>query len=113
MSAIAALRRQRIVEDLMVERGRQEALLAEGRFAFTCADEDIYDHTKLAVLVEEVGEVSRVLCDSFNNDELDLYSLRRELVQVAAVAVAWIEAVDAQPTAEEVGKPLGSAEESA
>lgn len=41
---------------------------------------------KLAVLTEEVGEVARAICD----DEGEV-RLRAELIQVAAVAVAWAE----------------------
>ncbi len=41
---------------------------------------------KLAVLTEEVGEVAKALL------EHDREGLRDELVQVAAVAVAWLEA---------------------
>lgn len=51
----------------------------------------------LPVLVEEVGEVSRVLCD-YRHGLLDSErrdaELRAELVQVAAMAVAWLEAID-------------------
>lgn len=69
-----------------VERARQEQLKAEGKFAATCAD-DIPAGAKLAVLVEEVGEVARAIC------ERDPEAMREELVQVAAVAVAWVEAL--------------------
>lgn len=75
------------------ERERQEELQRTGAFAFTCAASDIYDNSKLAVLVEEVGEVARVLCEAVNNDELDEVKLREELVQVAAVAVSWVESL--------------------
>jgi NTP pyrophosphatase (non-canonical NTP hydrolase) len=42
-----------------------------------------------AILGEEVGEVSRVLLE-----DLDAKRLRAELVQIAAVAVAWVETID-------------------
>lgn len=52
----------------------------------------------LAVLTEEVGEVARVLCEqslgSFVGDAIVRDRLREELVQVAAMACAWIAAVD-------------------
>jgi NTP pyrophosphatase (non-canonical NTP hydrolase) len=54
------------------------------------------DHTYAAVLTEEVGEVCKAWL------ERDTAALREELVQVAAVAVAWIEELDnggAQPRA--------------
>lgn len=46
---------------------------------------------KLAVLTEEVGEVARGLLD-----RAALLDLKAELVQVAAVAVAWVEAIDTE-----------------
>jgi len=47
------------------------------------------DYTvKVAVLAEEVGEVARAVLDVEHTDRL-----RTELVQVAAVAVAWLEAL--------------------
>ena len=46
----------------------------------------------LAILVEEVGEAARA---SLANKSDGPQDLRAELVQVAAVAVAWIETIDA------------------
>ena len=43
---------------------------------------------KVAVLAEEVGEVSRAVLDYAHPEQL-----RTELVQVAAVAVAWLESM--------------------
>ena len=43
---------------------------------------------KAAVLTEETGEVVRAVLDIERGDQL-----RRELVQVAAVAVAWLESL--------------------
>lgn len=48
---------------------------------------DVTDIVKAAVLTEETGEVVRAVLE----DDDD--GLRRELVQVAAVAVAWLEAL--------------------
>ena len=50
-----------------------------------CSSPDVDDRTKAAVLMEEAGEVARAI--------LDGHDLRAELVQVAAVAVAWLEAI--------------------
>lgn len=69
------------------ERRRQDKLKADGKFAWTCADKTIHNDVKLKVLAEEFGEVARALCES------DTDNLRTELVQVAAVAVAWLEAL--------------------
>lgn len=46
------------------------------------------DHTYAAVLGEEFGEA----CQAWI--ELDVSALREELIQVAAVAVAWVEEID-------------------
>jgi NTP pyrophosphatase (non-canonical NTP hydrolase) len=51
------------------------------------------DTTWLAILTEEVGEAAQaVLHDKFGGKAAG--ELRWELIQVAAVAVAWIEAID-------------------
>ena len=52
-----------------------------------CSSESIDWTTKAAVLGEECGEVARAVL------EADPTALRTELVQVAAVAVAWLEAM--------------------
>ncbi len=50
-----------------------------------CSSPDVHPTTKAAVLAEEAGEVARAVLDR------DDQQLRAELVQVAAVAVAWLE----------------------
>lgn len=77
----AFVRRLRILREVRVERERQELL----RDAGTIGPVDT-DGQRLAVLVEEVGEVARAMNDG--------KGLREELIQVAAVAVAWVEAID-------------------
>lgn len=63
---------------------------------------DVDSPRRLAVLVEEVGEVARELNERplrtwpRNADNVDAL-LRAELVQVAAMAVAWIAAIDGNP----------------
>jgi NTP pyrophosphatase (non-canonical NTP hydrolase) len=52
-----------------------------------CSSKSVSNDTKAAVLAEECGEVARAVL------EQDTDGLRRELVQVAAVAVAWLEAL--------------------
>lgn len=77
------------------ERNRQEQLKAEGKFLFTCADDAMADTERLAVLTEEVGEVAREVLELQNlvEEKGDVDRLRTELVQVAAIAVAWVEAL--------------------
>jgi NTP pyrophosphatase (non-canonical NTP hydrolase) len=53
-----------------------------------CSSRTIAPVVKVAVLSEECGEVARAVL------ELDPAHLRTELVQVAAVAVAWLESLE-------------------
>jgi NTP pyrophosphatase (non-canonical NTP hydrolase) len=73
--------------DIIVERYRQQELRDKRRIPFTCDNASIAPEKKLAVLVEEVGEVASALQPDGGN-------LREELVQVAAVALAWLEALE-------------------
>lgn len=73
------------------ERDRQERLRAEGKFSETCASITMSPHVKLAVLMEEVGEVATELCEP---SRLSAVKLRNELIQVAAVCVAWLESME-------------------
>ena len=52
-----------------------------------CSSTDVEPIVKSSVLAEECGEVARAVLD--RDDE----ALYRELVQVAAVAVAWLESL--------------------
>jgi NTP pyrophosphatase (non-canonical NTP hydrolase) len=81
-----------------IERLRQDTKKAEGRFRFTCADDGMTPEEKLTVLAEEFGEVAtetstmigrRQRRNSIGTPE----ALYKELVQVAAVAVAWAESL--------------------
>lgn len=80
-----------ILDEILAERARQEELVAEGKFSTSCATRDgMTDAERLAVLVEEVGEAATEVLGRARG------ALREELVQVAAVAVAWIEGIDAE-----------------
>lgn len=60
---------------------------------------DFDDPDWFSVLTEEVGEVARVINDyrhGLLTDDQRMAELRSELVQVAAMAVAWIDAIDAR-----------------
>lgn len=82
-----------IYEEITLERARQNQLKAEGRFEFTCADPESNDFYALAVLTEELGEVARAAMGA-KGFVMDGGDLRKELIQVAAVAVAWLEMLD-------------------
>jgi len=91
-----------ILEDVRDERCRQEALRAQGKFPATCAtvgENEMSDDRCMTVLGEEVGEVAKEL----NERDIALgklhpmrpiNKLRAELIQVAAVTVAWVERID-------------------
>ena len=66
---------------LLEERKRQEAKHPSS----TCASDLIPEGDKVAILTEELGEVARAVLDK------DDAQLEKELIHVAAVAVAWLE----------------------
>jgi len=70
------------------ERRRQRKLYVEGKITHRCEDPTVTSGHKLSVLTEEVGEVARAL-----NDNEPKENLKAELIQVAAVAVAWAESL--------------------
>lgn len=51
-------------------------------------------HERLAILVEEVGEVAHELTYDQDGDPTKLV---KELIQVAAMAASWIEVLEGQP----------------
>lgn len=99
-----------VLRDVEAERQRQEqigeAKRAQGIDWRSCADPAMAggDDRRYVVLGEEVGEVARALLErgfvpkhlEGQVDAIGDPELRAELVQVAAVAVAWVEAIDAR-----------------
>lgn len=86
--------------DIGCERSRQESMKAAGRFTHTPFDSEMRNAERLAVLVEEVGEVARALLERAklsNDGKHDRAALRKELIQVAAVACAWAERLTENP----------------
>jgi len=82
-------KRTTVLENVLEERGRQEADCRDGVHPFTCANPKVPSLCKLPVLLEEVGEVAEVL----QAPEPDRERLYNELIQVAAAAVAWAESL--------------------
>ena len=100
-------RQASVVAAIIRERMRQDALKSRGKFKYTCADSQMLSSEKFLVLSEEVGEVARAILNlqDFSTDYgADLGKVRVELIQVAAVSVAWIEFIDSilypEPVAE-------------
>jgi hypothetical protein len=75
----------RVLNAVRVERVRQDNLIAEG-LPIDCTDRGVPLADKLAVLAEEFGEVARAVLEPEQN-------LYEELIQTAAVAVAWAESL--------------------
>jgi len=85
-----------VLDAIDSERSRQERLKADGKFAHSCADAGISNAERFLVLAEEFGEVGHELNEAIGEGRiLNMTKLRTELVQVAAVCVAWCEAIDA------------------
>jgi len=91
---------QLIIEAITCERARQQQLMRDGKFRQTCASKFIGDGTRLTILAKAFGEIARGVCEvdpflhlSFppaatrEHDE----KIKTELIQLAAVAVAWLE----------------------
>jgi len=73
------------VEDVVHERLRQERLWGEQNYS---------NYKWSAVLGEEFGEACKAALEVDEFDPESRGELRRELIQVAAVAVAWVEQLD-------------------
>ena len=52
------------------------------------------DPTWMLILSEEVGEVAKSIIDRIHSGNTNITETRKEIVQVAAVAVAWLECLD-------------------
>jgi NTP pyrophosphatase (non-canonical NTP hydrolase) len=72
--------------ELLIRREilRQLDLQQAGKFQHVAFDVGCSNETRLAMLVEEIGEVARALQD--NNWK----NLKEEIVQVAAIATSWV-----------------------
>jgi NTP pyrophosphatase (non-canonical NTP hydrolase) len=76
---------QIIFDEISNERERQDAKWG--------ADRKLDDYLWLAILTEEVGETAKAALES-DTVLATRSDLRKELVQVAAVAVAWLEGLE-------------------
>lgn len=85
-----------VLELVKRERERQEKLRRQGKFAHTCAGPGMSNAERFLVLAEEFGEVGHELNEGIGDGRIvNMTKLRTELVQLAAVCVAWCEAIDA------------------
>jgi NTP pyrophosphatase (non-canonical NTP hydrolase) len=84
-----------VLDEVARERARQETKGEEHRARGqehwrSCADPLLPEARKLAVLLEEVGEVAHAMNEEWIGQDANL---REELIHVAAVAVAWAESL--------------------
>jgi hypothetical protein len=81
--------RTEILAAVNAERARQHSKWGRSHpwGAGDCSSPGVAPTVKAAVLLEETGEVARAVL------ERDSDALRRELIQVAAVAIAWLEGI--------------------
>lgn len=84
------LARRQIFSEINAERARQDQ-----KFGWIESETSVLpgtdEHRKMSVLGEEVGEVAKALLErDWGNDTTE--HVEQELVQVAAVCVAWLEA---------------------
>lgn len=98
-----------VLEDIRKERIRQEKLKAAGKFKYTAADVECPDLDRLAALMEEIGESATASMEERSTatprDVLKPGNLRKELIQVAAVACAWVESIDIRNNEEKASDP--------
>lgn len=91
--------RMEIFEAINLERERQDRLKAQGRFKFTAADGGMGNLDRLACIGEEIGEVARECLNLRNlvydrprhQNDTETDDLEKELIQIAALVVAWLE----------------------
>lgn len=86
-----------IFDEIAAERTRQEdAARRHARVGWcSLADPRTATEYRLAVVGEEHGEVCRELNEIRVGNVSGVTNLRHELIQLAAVAVAWVEGIDA------------------
>ena len=86
-----------VLSDLTLTAVQAEATRAHLKHGmYSMLGEHYSDHERLAILVEEVGEVAHEL--TYDQDG-DRDRLVKELIQVAAMALTWVEHLEGQPQA--------------
>ncbi|MDE2099086.1 MAG: hypothetical protein KGL39_17665 [Patescibacteria group bacterium] len=89
-----------ILRLVAAERKRQYKLLTEGRFSLDVGDPNVPEGGKMMVLAEEFGEVAKAAVAIYDPKDpkagpgpMEYSALLTELIQLAAVACAWAEAI--------------------
>lgn len=77
---------ERVMDQVRRERARQDVMWGEQNH-----DDAGWNY----ILGEEYGEVQKALCENhFDYAGADPGEIRKELIETAAVAIAWVEAID-------------------
>ena len=88
-----------VINAILRETLRAHLTVTEGRNGVSMLDPAMDVGEKLAVLVEEVGEVAKATLSGYDSGDPELRSLQeghdleKELIQVAAMAASWLEAL--------------------
>lgn len=80
---------KQVLEAIELERQRQKALLYQGKIKGTAAEIYLLDTDRYLMLARQTGKLAHAI-----SMEADLALIRSELVQTAAICVAWCEALD-------------------
>ena len=83
---------------ILKERARQMQLYRDGELLFDCSSPSVDPKLKHRALLEELGEVAEAV-DMFDAEAITPRHrhLYKELIQVAAVSVAWLESLEVKP----------------
>lgn len=92
------LSQDEVFERIANERLRQRQLFAERKISFSVSSRIVSAARKFRVLIEEIGEVAQAIdqLEQHPKSKFHRDHLITELVQVAAVAVAWLESLEVQ-----------------
>ena len=84
-----------VMDEVHTEIDRQDDLARAGKFGGTHVMPGGTDLERLAVLAEEFGEASIEVCKGIEvGKQVRRPGLRDELIQTAAVCLAWVAAID-------------------
>jgi hypothetical protein len=86
-----------LIDQIYLERVRQRSLFLSRRITFDCADPEVSGKRKFRVMFEEAGETAQAVDKIEQLDNIwTRHHLATELVQLAAIATAWLEALAAR-----------------
>lgn len=90
---------RRVLDTVAAERARQESDKRRGARSLSCAERDVSSAAKLPVLVNALGSAAGEIIDLLDSrlpEGTRPYiqrRLREDLIEIAAVAVAWAESL--------------------